>query len=457
MFKRHNSTFLTDRIMSAPPAYGQDDYTDSTTEKFIESPKRNDVLWSIMFVLHLVVLLVLAIANFSAEDSTGTQDVDISPYKTEIISITFTYLVAGIGMALVWLKLMESYASCLVWFTLLAGAAATLVLALLFLAMGNAVLGVIFLVFFALNCFYVYYVRDRIPFAVAVIETTVQAFSDHPQPAFVAFGSMFAQAAWIALWSAAAYSSMKESGTDAVGLFFLISFYWSAQVISYVVFVTAAGVFAEWYFTHPSVKPSVTTRSFKRAMGTSFGSICYGAFVIAVIRALKEAARRSEESDNQIARCILLCILSCFEAIIEFVNKYAFTYVAIYGMDYCGAAKTVWDLIKNRGWDVVINDDLVGNVLAFGYFFSGCIVAVISWFVAYVPLELSSETSVYVALGGFFAGMVFSFCSLTVVDAGAATLLVCFCEDPATLSRNQPPLYSKMSQAFNARYHNLSV
>jgi hypothetical protein len=51
--------------------------------------------------------------------------------------------------------------------------------------------------------------------------------------------------------------------------------------------------------------------------------------------------------------------VSVIESYIEFLNEYAFAQVAIYGKDYCQAAHDTWELIKARGVDLIINDDLI--------------------------------------------------------------------------------------------------
>ena len=44
------------------------------------------------------------------------------------------------------------------------------------------------------------------------------------------------------------------------------------------------------------------------------------------------------------------------------INKFAFTYIAVYGVSFCDAASDVWELIKERGFDLIINDDITENV-----------------------------------------------------------------------------------------------
>ena len=66
-------------------------------------------------------------------------------------------------------------------------------------------------------------------------------------------------------------------------------------------------------------------------------------------------------------------MLGCIEDIVEYFNFYAFTQVAIYGKDFCDAAKSTWKLVKSKGIDALINDSLIGYVLGLGTFCVGII------------------------------------------------------------------------------------
>jgi hypothetical protein len=112
-----------------------------------------------------------------------------------------------------------------------------------------------------------------------------------------AFLAVAVQAIWLIFWSMATFSSLWDlhhnkdvtNGTlTTVYFFFLVSFYWTSQVISNVVHVTTAGVLSSWYFLAPSYIPQrPTITSLKRATWTSFGSICLGSLVIAFVKAAR--------------------------------------------------------------------------------------------------------------------------------------------------------------------------
>ena len=53
-------------------------------------------------------------------------------------------------------------------------------------------------------------------------------------------------------------------------------------------------------------------------------------------------------------------LLRMIKALVEYANSYALSYVAIYGLSYFESATMCYHLMKRRGIDAVINDDLIG-------------------------------------------------------------------------------------------------
>jgi hypothetical protein len=92
---------------------------------------------------------------------------------------------------------------------------------------------------------------------------------------------------------------------------------------------------------------------------------------------------QSEEDNNnaiwQIVTCCIQCLLQIIGDLLEYFNRYAFAQVAIYGKDYCSAAKDTWNLCKARGIDAIINDNLIGNVLGVGSLIVGLLTAFVGW------------------------------------------------------------------------------
>jgi hypothetical protein len=67
--------------------------------------------------------------------------------------------------------------------------------------------------------------------------------------------------------------------------------------------------------------------SFNRATTYSFGSICFGSLLVAVIRSLRALEHYARGNDDMsFVVCIIQCILACIESIIEAFNSYAYVY-----------------------------------------------------------------------------------------------------------------------------------
>jgi Plasma-membrane choline transporter len=115
-----------------------------------------------------------------------------------------------------------------------------------------------------------------------------------------------------------------------------------------------------------------------RSLTYSFGSICFGSLLqalITVFRIIVNAARRERErnrgggGDGSLCGSIWLCILECLasllESVIEYFNQWAYVYVGIYGFSYLDSGKRAMTLFQERGWSAIITDNLVGYVLGF--------------------------------------------------------------------------------------------
>jgi Plasma-membrane choline transporter len=59
----------------------------------------------------------------------------------------------------------------------------------------------------------------------------------------------------------------------------------------------------------------------KRTLTTSFGSICFGSLLVAIIQALRALANTARSHDDSILLCLAECILACIAGLIEYFNK----------------------------------------------------------------------------------------------------------------------------------------
>ncbi|KAF4315573.1 hypothetical protein BBO99_00009286 [Phytophthora kernoviae] len=340
-----------------------------------------------------------------------------------------------------------------------------------------------FLVLAAINVWYIYAVQNRIGFASANIKAACAALKEHSAVFALAFGLVLQQLLWMALWGLATMgmhkifvdadpdcdreiqlaSQGRSHGGLCVGLpayvamfYMLVSVYWGQQVLQNILTCTTAGVVATWWYQPNAQK--ATVGALYRSLTTSFGSICFGSLIVAVLQALRTMAdmakrRANEENNGGLAclACMAECILGCLANIVEYVNHWAYVYVGVYGYPFRTSGKAVMDLFNNRGWTAVINDDLTSSALSFGALGVGIVTCCVGLLmVRFSPVEwfavLGSREGVYgtMALVGFMVGISMAMILAQVIIAALHTIFVCFAEDPVAFNRNHPKEYDDL-------------
>lgn len=208
-----------------------------------------------------------------------------------------------------------------------------------------------------------------------------------------------------------------------------------------------------------------------RSLTYSFGSICFGSLLqalVSVVRYLLETARNQRNRENGNAcGAVLLCILEClarlFEDILEYFNQWAYVFCGIYGYSYLESGKAVMELFRNRGFTTLITDNLVGYVLGFTTF----LVAVLTG-IAGIVLERivtqryakdvnTGESYLFGPLpaGGFAFGVSFIVglwivsVMMNVVKGAVNTLIVCWADNPTLLSSQHPRLTQELINAWS--------
>jgi hypothetical protein len=260
-------------------------------------------------------------------------------------------------------------------------------------------------------------------------------------------------------------------------IFFLLSFYWTNQVLGNVVQATVAGAVGTWWFDPEEARgycsPALTGSLF-RSVSYSFGSICFGSLIVAVIQTLRalleNVAQNSRNRGNddggcggELLLCLAQCLLQLLEQAAEYFNKWAFIYVGLYGYSYLEAGQTVLTLFRERGWSAVISDQLTARVLGMMGFAIGLGTALLAALIAgLVSLSSggSSQSIVYQGTSGLITsiagsvvlaliiGMALASIMFGVVNSGVDTIIVLFAEAPYEFQENHPQLSMEMHDAW---------
>lgn len=229
-----------------------------------------------------------------------------------------------------------------------------------------------------------------------------------------------------------------------------------------MIHVTISGVFGTWYYEFGNLPQNPTLPALKRALTTSFGSICLGSLLVAIVQLIRdviENARRQQAGllGYFIFAC-LSCFLCCIDYLIRLFNHFAFVQVALYNKSFVQAAKATFDLVRSSGLTALINMNLTSSAVALGELAGALIAGVTVGVAAYdimVTEKQADESLTPDVKNVFYMAFVFTvlfavLCAVlltgmvsSTVTTGVTTVFVCWAEDPATLHRNNPSLHQQ--------------
>jgi len=336
-------------------------------------------------------------------NDTSTTAAAAVPSAEFWIAVASVATVAAPALSLLALGVLSRNAAALLrlalWFSVvLCGTAA-----LIFLPLAPPA-GLLYAIMTACLVCYARTVRHRIPFAASNLTCAIRVVRANLGIALVALGVLGALVAFACGWALAFAGTMSldavrepmsgeyggsspgtssSTGTGAgpgedqlnglggaLVLLFLLSFYWTHQVLQNTLRSSVAGVVGTWWFQpleassfcSPAVRDSVL-----RSATYSLGSIAFGSLVVAILQLLRSVLRSAANDRNNrsagLLHCLAACLLLYLERIVEYFNKWAYVYVGLYGYDYVTAGRRVAGLFRTRGWTAIIADNLVNRLL----------------------------------------------------------------------------------------------
>jgi hypothetical protein len=328
---------------------------------------------------------------------------------------------------------------CSMFFAMSAGVALT---------QGSMLGALLSTIFTFMPLLWIYLIQDRIPFTATMLCATVAVLRRHKSLFAISFCSVMVCWATLVVFTVCVMPSVLRlasgwvMGKDIVyPLIAVFAFFWVQEVLNALVHVTVCGVVATWYFAGEECMPdSPVKTSFQRAVTTSFGSVCFGSLVTAIVSFIHFVidSIRSGNDENSFVMCLMEYLVGCIEDLVRYFNEYAFVHVAIYGCSYMDAAKETWTLVKECVFSAVFNDCLAGQVVSIMTLMSAVFVAA---FTGFVTWNILAATVMFV--------MTWVVCSIfySPIASCVTTIFVCFAEVPVGLQLSSPVLYDALVDA----------
>ena len=437
--------------------------------RFEDGSSWRDPIFVIIFAVHWILLLVLVFVVRQNSEKAADEEVEEDPETGEertTTSFSDTNSVVGslvlcIFLAclwgIFWMFCMRKWPTGMIKAALIAQVVCLLAFSIMSFAAGAVVGGVLFLLFAGLSAFIAYMMRHLIPFSAALLKMSTELTQMYRSTIYLAFAGLGAMILYMLFWSWACVTVSVRNGGGGAFVYLLFSMFWTTQVFKNIVHTSVSGCIGSWYFlSHtPHMPPSPLKGALKRSLTTSLGSIIFGSLLVATVKFIRFMVNQAMKHSNQeFIRCICNCLLGMVERLVELFNLFAFTRVAIYGDAYIPAAKKTWAMVKERGIDMLWNDNLTGAVLWMGSLVGGVIVAIAAfiWTDALIENDKLAEESRWIlVLGALVVGIVLITVLLSPIESAIATVFVCYADEPETLRQANISYYTEISEALAHR------
>lgn len=427
-------------------------------------PVYRDKWFGVAFIAHLITFIAIGVSYGlsssqsplaeSEEDSNSSENEINLPWRTLTIGgIAVSYLTTYAIVAFI----IPKFSTFAVTASLYGSLIVNILLALAFIIYVPSVIVIIIAVAVVVfNIWYVRQLKDFVPFAAANLKLAAQAVSANSGVYPISFLVGFIGVVWMGFWSYTAnalglfdenvalndddyYGDVAGVETGIKGFLLLVSLYWTLSVLGNIIQTTTAGVTGTWCFDKNSASSSCSSavvQSLYRSCTYSFGSICFGSLLNAIITALRVMTQQAQENSINndqdgaaLLYCCLTCILSLLEDIIEYFNQWAFIFVGIWGLDYLESGKRVLELFQARGVTSIISNGLANYVLTNVVIFTSLMGGLFGYIVAH------DWVAFWIC---FVIGLIVSIMMVNIVQSSVKAVIVCYADHPHKLYENHP-------------------
>merc|ERR1712232_1140460 len=235
---------------------------------------------------------------------------------------------------------------------------------------------------------------------------------------------------------------LENSQYEQYGVLFLgaLVYVWGAQVVYAVCHLTYCGVFGRWYFA----KTGGVMQSLRVALTYSFGSISFGSFLIAAVRAaesIASMARSQAQEDGNTLCCIIFLIvemvIGCIGDMLEYFSEWAYVQCAVRGVKFTDAARITYSMMTCANIKYILKVLLLDSVVLLGAILCGLVGAAVGAGVAFATGDDAMSITAGAVIG-LWAGCLAGGSAAGIISSGTKTILALWAEDPEPLRLTHP-------------------
>lgn len=360
---------------------------------------------------------------------------------------------ASLFICLFWITLMSRAPSCVVWTSLILSPCIIIAIGLGLMVL-EPIFGAIMVAIglCSLGCVCICW-RPFIPFTIELTEVLAGVIKEYPAMMFVSlqggiFGMMWPIATIVTMLASADLINDAQNPSNYYVYGFVFLFLWGTQVAYYYTHTCLCGVFGRWYYQKET--SGAVTKAVMHASTTAFGSICFGAFLVALIRtvefAIRQARIQAQEEGNMVLTvvlCVLECVVSLIGDMLEWFSEWAYVQVAVRGTSFIQSAQITYTMCTCGNVDLIIADLLIDSVANLAVMLCAAGGAVAGG--AAVFLSFPNDNT-FVGGGmilGLITGVMVGSAAGAMVTSGSKTILASWAEDPEKLKEKHPKIHEK--------------
>lgn len=431
---------------------------------FPERRTWRDVFWILPFLAVLGVMLAGTVAYSMELEKDVDESVEVGLKLKDVWIPAVVGSAASIVAAYGYFMLMQYAAGCVVYTSLVVSQALLILLGFALLVNGSAFAGVIFIGVGVMQLFCIFTCwKDLIPFMIKLVEIIGKVVRQHTCGLFVvAIVGAILGLAWSIMCGITFFGIYQQYGKqlensqyEQYGVLFLgaLVYVWGAQVVYAVCHLTYCGVFGRWYFA----KTGGVMQSLRVALTYSFGSISFGSFLIAAVRAAEfvaSMARSQAQEEGNTLCCIVFLIvemvIGCIGDMLEYFSEWAYVQCAVRGVKFTDAARITYSLCTCANIDYILRDLLLNSLISTGAILCGIVGGAVgagTGFAVKAALANNNDAVILGAVIGALAGLMAGGSAAGIIGSGTKTIMVLWAEDPEPLRLAHPETH----QEFEAR------
>lgn len=328
--------------------------------------------------------------------------------------------------------------------------------------------------------------RHRIALTAHLIEQSVNVVAAHPS-LFLASAGLFVVKVCVLGLCLAAYllilgselepspdggCDVRVSTGDRVMYGIVTVFlYWSVNLWLFVRFYVVSLTTGVWYYSNESlaaqeggasgskVSTAPVCTSLRLALSKSFGTIAFASLIVTICEYLKQLAQK-ERRNGGLVGCLIACCITCILNYLEFLTRFALTFHALTGDDFCASGKTFLSHASRHGFTAIMVDYLATMTLQFGAVVLGLLVTAFTVFLVDKGGHVHDDDRTMVLvfsglLAWFISSVVLVFIGgilLNVVDACYACLVLDLDHATTNGSYHKPVIAHAVIASVNPTY-----